>query len=45
MFHDFVPLRSKVVPRDVVYLDAQRAGRIGQVLVEPGDDVTAGQPM
>jgi HlyD family secretion protein len=45
MFHDFVPLRSKVVPRDVVYLDALEGGRVGRVLVEPGDDVTAGQPL
>ncbi|WP_116808507.1 efflux RND transporter periplasmic adaptor subunit [Steroidobacter cummioxidans] len=45
MFRDFVPLRSKVVPRDVVYLDALEGGRVERVLVEPGDVVTAGQPL
>lgn len=45
MFRDFVPLRSKVVPRDVVYLDALEGGRVERVLVEPGDFVTAGQPL
>lgn len=45
MFRDFVPLRSKVVPRDVVYLDALEGGRVERVLVEPGDLVTAGQPL
>lgn len=45
MFHDFVPLRSKVVPRDVVYLDALEGGRVERVLIEPGDVVTAGQPL
>ena len=45
MFRDFVPLRSKVVPRDVVYLDALEGGRVERVLVEPGDLVTAGQPI
>lgn len=45
MFHDFVPLRSKVVPRDVVYLDAVEGGRVERVWVEPGDVVSAGQPL
>jgi len=45
MFRDFVPLRSKVVPRDVVYLDALEGGRVERVLVELGDAVTAGQPL
>jgi HlyD family secretion protein len=45
VFHDFVPLRGRVVPRDIVYLDAQEGGRVERVLVEAGDTVTAGQPI
>lgn len=43
MFHDFVPLRGKVVPRDTVYVDASEGGRVERVLVEPGDLVEPGQ--
>lgn len=45
VFHDFVPLRATVVPRDVVYLDAQEGGRVERVLVQSGDRVTAGEPL
>lgn len=45
VFHDFVPLRGRAVPRDIVYLDAQEGGRVERVLVEAGDTVTAGQPL
>jgi HlyD family secretion protein len=45
VFHDFVPLRSRAVPRDVVYLDASEGGRVERVLVESGDLVVAGQPL
>jgi HlyD family secretion protein len=45
VFRDFVPLRGRVVPRDIVYLDAQEGGRVERVLVEAGDSVTAGQPL
>ena len=45
VFRDFVPLRGRVVPRDIVYLDAQEGGRVERVLVEAGDTVTAGQPL
>lgn len=45
VFRDFVPLRGRVVPRDIVYLDAQEGGRVERVLVEAGDMVTAGQPL
>ena len=45
VFRDFVPLRGRVVPRDIVYLDAQEGGRVERVLVEAGDTVTAGQPI
>lgn len=44
-FRDFVPLRGRIVPRDVVYIDAQEGGRVERVLVQAGDLVTAGQPL
>lgn len=42
---DFIPLRSIVVPKDVVYLDAQEGGRVERVLAQAGDFVTAGQAL
>lgn len=45
VFHDLIPLRAKVVPRDTVYLDAAEGGRVERVLVEPGDMVEAGQTL
>jgi HlyD family secretion protein len=45
VFHDFVPLHAQVVPREIVYLDAQEGGRVERVLVQAGDTVTAGQPL
>jgi HlyD family secretion protein len=45
LFHDFVPVRGRVVPRDIVYLDAQEGGRVERVHVQAGDGVTAGQPL
>jgi HlyD family secretion protein len=45
IFHDFVPLRGRVEPRDVVFLDAQEGGRVERVLVEAGDVVSAGEPL
>jgi HlyD family secretion protein len=44
-FHDFIPLRARVVPRETVYLDAIEGGRVEQVLVEPGDMVAKDQPL
>lgn len=44
-FHDFIPLRARLAPRQTVYLDAIEGGRVEQVLVEPGDRVTEGQPL
>jgi HlyD family secretion protein len=44
-FHDFVPLRGRVVPLDSIVLDAVLGGRVDQVLVEAGQRVTAGQPL
>lgn len=45
IFHDDTTLQGKVVPRDVVYLDALEGGQVQQVLVHAGDRVTAGQPL
>jgi HlyD family secretion protein len=44
-FHDFIPLRGKVVPMNTVYLDALEGGRVDRLLVQAGDTVTAGQPL
>jgi HlyD family secretion protein len=44
-FHDIMPLRAKAVPHDVVLLDAVEGGRVDAVLAQPGDPVTAGQPL
>jgi len=44
-FHDFIPLRARVVPRETIYLDAIEGGRVEQVMVEPGDMVTKDQPL
>lgn len=44
-FNDFIPLRARVVPRETVYLDAIEGGRVERVMVEPGDLVSAGQPL
>jgi HlyD family secretion protein len=45
VFHDFIPLRGKVVPLNTVYLDALEGGRVDRLLVQAGDTVTAGQPL
>ena len=45
VFHDVVVLRAKVVPKDVIYLDALEGGQIEKVLAQPGDQVAAGQPL
>src|SRR5882757_2387755 len=44
-YHDFIPLRGKVVPHDTIYLDALEGGRVEQILVEAGDVVAAGQAL
>ncbi len=43
VFHDIIPLRTKVVPRDTIYLDAIEGGRVERVLVEAGEVVAEGQ--
>jgi HlyD family secretion protein len=45
LFHDLIPLRANVVPRDTIYIDAVDGGRVERVLVEPGDRVQEGQPL
>jgi HlyD family secretion protein len=45
IFHDLIPLRANVVPRETVYVDAVDGGRVDRVLVEPGDLVQQSQPL
>jgi HlyD family secretion protein len=45
MFHDFVPLKGKALPKDEVYLDALDGGQVADVLARSGDQVVAGQPL
>ena len=43
IYRDALTLRCTVVPRDVIYLDAVEGGRVERVLVQPGDEISAGQ--
>jgi HlyD family secretion protein len=45
VFHDFIPLRGKVVPHDTIYIDAIDGGRVEQVLAQAGDEVKEGEPL
>jgi HlyD family secretion protein len=45
VFHDFVPLKGKALPKDEVYLDALDGGQVAEVLAHSGDQVVAGQPL
>ncbi|MEO8313388.1 MAG: HlyD family efflux transporter periplasmic adaptor subunit [Pseudomonadota bacterium] len=45
VYHDFIPLRGEVVPRDTVYLDALEGGIVTRVLVRDGDRVKQGEPL
>lgn len=45
IFHDLIPLRAAVIPRETLYVDAVDGGRVDRVLVEPGDLVRQGQPI
>jgi HlyD family secretion protein len=45
VYHDIIPLTGEVVPHDTVYLDAVEGGRIEHILVQAGDNVTAGQAL
>lgn len=42
-YQDFIPFRGTVVALETVYLDALEGGRVEQVHVQPGDEVTAGE--
>ncbi len=42
-FHDFIPLRGKVVPLVSIVLDAVQGGRVEEVVAEAGQRVVAGQ--
>lgn len=44
-FHDYVPLRTTVVPLETIYLDAAEGGRVERIWVQAGDNVTAGEPL
>jgi HlyD family secretion protein len=44
-FHDLIPLRARVEPRETVYIDAIDGGSVVRVLVEAGDRVQKGQPL
>jgi HlyD family secretion protein len=45
IFHDLIPLRARVEPRETVFIDAIDGGRVDRVLVEAGDRVQRGQPL
>jgi HlyD family secretion protein len=45
VFHDLTPLRGKVVPHDIIFLDAEEGGQVQRVMARGGDMVTAGQPL
>jgi HlyD family secretion protein len=45
VFHDLIPLRTNVAPRETIYVDATDGGRVDQVLAEPGDLVREAQPI
>src|SRR5690242_16879223 len=44
-FHDFIPLRGRVVPLLSIVLDAVQGGRVEEVMAEAGQRVVAGQPL
>jgi HlyD family secretion protein len=43
IFEDFLPLRARVTPLVTVYLDAVEGGRVEEMAVEDGANVTRGQ--
>ena len=42
-FEDFLPLRARVTPLNTVYLDAVEGGRVEELAVEDGANVSKGQ--
>ena len=45
VFHDLIPLRASVVPRETFYVDAVNGGRVEKLFIEAGDAVEQGQPL
>lgn len=45
VFHDLIPLRARVEPRETVYVDAIDGGSVVRVLVEAGDEVRKDQAL
>lgn len=45
VFHDLIPVRARVVPRETLYVDAVNGGRVEKLFVEAGDAVEQGQPI
>ena len=45
VFHDSIPVRGEVQALDSVVLDTTEAGRVEEILVEAGQNVTASQPL
>ncbi len=45
IFHDLVPLRARVQPRETVFVDAIDGGSVVRVIAEAGDRVQKGQPL
>jgi HlyD family secretion protein len=45
VFHDLIPLRARVEPRETVFVDAIDGGSVERLLVEAGDRVREGQPL
>src|SRR6202789_1967513 len=45
VFHDLVPLRANVVPRETEYVDATDGGQVQRVFAQAGDVVQEGQPL
>lgn len=44
-FRDVVAVHGTLQPKEVIYLDAVAGGQVAQILAQPGDRVTAGQPL
>jgi HlyD family secretion protein len=45
LFHDLIPLRARVEPRETMFVDAIDGGSVLRVLVEAGDRVEKGQAL
>ncbi|WP_267396521.1 MULTISPECIES: efflux RND transporter periplasmic adaptor subunit [unclassified Sphingomonas] len=45
LFRDVVAIHGTLQPKEVVYVDAVSGGQVARILAQPGDRVTAGQPL